>query len=52
MTAYVDIDVNPGVELILNRYSRVIDVSAYNDDGADLLAKASFSQQQEKSQRT
>jgi hypothetical protein len=42
VTAYVDIDVNPGVELILNRYNRVIDVSAYNDDGADLLAKVSL----------
>ncbi|MDR3071935.1 MAG: hypothetical protein LBU41_00390 [Clostridiales Family XIII bacterium] len=38
-TAYVDIDVNPSIELSLNRYGRVIAASAYNDDGTDLLAE-------------
>jgi hypothetical protein len=38
-TGYVDIDVNPSIELTLNRYGRVIDASAYNDDGTDLLTR-------------
>jgi hypothetical protein len=39
VTAYVDIDVNPSMELALNRYGRVISVSAYNDDGTNVLAR-------------
>jgi hypothetical protein len=38
-SAYVDIDVNPSIELALNRYGRVIGANAYNDDGTNLLAK-------------
>ena len=41
VTAYVDIDVNPSMELAINRYGRVIAASAYNDDGAKLLARVS-----------
>ena len=41
VTAYVDIDVNPSMELALNRYGRVIAASAYNDDGVELLARVS-----------
>lgn len=36
-TAFVDIDVNPSIELTLNRLDRVIGVYAYNDDGRQLL---------------
>lgn len=36
-TAYIDIDVNPSIELTLNRFDRVIGAHAYNDDGQKLL---------------
>lgn len=36
-TAYIDIDVNPSVELTLNRFNRVIHVYAYNADGAKVV---------------
>ena len=36
-SAYVDIDVNPSIELTLNRFDRVIDVYAYNEDGQKVL---------------
>jgi hypothetical protein len=39
VTAYVDIDVNPSIELALNRYGRVVSVNAYNNDGTNVLAK-------------
>lgn len=35
--SYVSIDVNPSVELALNRLDRVISVSAYNQQGEELL---------------
>jgi len=35
--AYVDLDVNPSLELTLNRFNRVIESSPYNDDGAVIL---------------
>ncbi|MDR3053589.1 MAG: hypothetical protein LBU48_07000 [Coriobacteriales bacterium] len=35
--AFVDIDVNPSIELSLNRFDRVVDVYAYNDDGQEVL---------------
>lgn len=35
--SYVSIDVNPSVELALNRLDRVISVSAYNAQGEELL---------------
>jgi hypothetical protein len=36
-SAYLDIDVNPSVELTLNRFDRVIGVHAYNEDGQRVL---------------
>lgn len=35
--AYVDIDVNPSIELVVNRFGRVIEISSFNDDGAVIL---------------
>lgn len=35
--AYVSIDVNPSIELGINRFDRVATAEAYNDDGARLL---------------
>lgn len=40
--AFVDIDVNPSIELTLNRFNRVIDVYAYNDDGKNVLDKTTI----------
>lgn len=39
-SAYVDIDVNPSIELTVNRFGRVISANPYNEDGAKLLAAA------------
>lgn len=36
---YVDVDVNPSVELVINRFDRVIGVYAYNLDGEDIISK-------------
>lgn len=36
--AYIDLDINPSVELVVNRFDRVIGASAYNADGEALLA--------------
>lgn len=35
--SYIDIDVNPSLELAVNRYGRIVDVYAYNDDGSKIL---------------
>ena len=35
--SYVSIDVNPSLELVLNRFDWVIEAKAYNEDGKDLL---------------
>lgn len=35
--AYVSIDVNPSIELALNRFDRVVSVTAYNTEGEDIL---------------
>lgn len=40
-SAYIDIDINPSVELTLNRFNRVIAVSPYNDDGEGVLKMTS-----------
>lgn len=40
--AYIDVDVNPSVELVLNRFNRVIDAHAYNEDGEHVLAGLSL----------
>lgn len=36
-TMYVDMDINPSVELAVNRFDNVIGVYAYNEDGESLL---------------
>ena len=41
--AYIDIDVNPSIELTVNRMGRVIGSSAHNDDGAELLEETDLS---------
>ena len=35
-TASIDIDVNPSLELRINRFDRVLSVEGYNDDGREL----------------
>lgn len=40
--AYVSIDVNPSIELTLNRMDRVIGALAYNDEGEALLQEVSL----------
>ncbi len=35
--SYISIDVNPSVELALNRFDNVVEAAAYNDDGAAVL---------------
>lgn len=37
-TAYVDIDVNPSIELGLNRFDRVVSARGLNEDGESVLA--------------
>ena len=37
-TAYVDIDVNPSIELGLNRFDRVVSARGLNEDGESMLA--------------
>lgn len=36
--SFISIDVNPSVELGLNRFDRIVSVTAYNDDGAIVLS--------------
>lgn len=36
--SYVSIDINPSVELALNRFDRVVSAIAYNEDGESILA--------------
>ena len=38
--AHVSIDVNPSVELTLNRFDKVIDTYAFNEDGTNILNEA------------
>ena len=35
-TAYISVDINPSLELGVNRFDRVVSVDAYNEDGANL----------------
>ena len=37
-SAYIDIDINPGIELTVNGFNRVLKVNPYNDDGTNILA--------------
>jgi len=39
-TAYVDMDINLSLGLAVNRFGRVIETYAYNDDGSAILDKA------------
>lgn len=36
-TAFIDIDVNPSIELAVNRFDRVIEATAFNEDGQNVL---------------
>lgn len=36
-TSYISMDVNPSIELGVNRYGRVVAAEAYNEDGWDVL---------------
>ena len=36
-TAVISIDINPSIEISVNRYNRVVDFKAYNEDGQALL---------------
>lgn len=38
----IDIDVNPSIELTLNRFDHVIDLYAYNNDGQEVLDKVNI----------
>lgn len=40
--SYISVDVNPSVELALNRFDRVTTATAYNDDGALILQNLSL----------
>lgn len=44
--AYVSIDVNPSLELMLNRMDKVIAAAAYNSDGKALLQQVNVNDQQ------
>lgn len=37
-TDYVSLDVNPSVEYSINRFDRILDVKAVNDDGEEILS--------------
>ena len=37
-TAYISVDINPSLELGVNRFDRVLSVEGYNDDGQSLAA--------------
>jgi hypothetical protein len=41
-TAFLDFDINPSIELSVNRFGRVIEARAYNDDGEKILAERSL----------
>ncbi|MCX7922880.1 MAG: anti-sigma factor domain-containing protein [Clostridia bacterium] len=40
--SYVDIDINPSIELTINRYDRIIKAEAINNDGKVLLNAGSY----------
>lgn len=40
--SYVSIDVNPSIELALNRFDKVTSVTAYNDEGRRIIEKLSL----------
>lgn len=40
--SYVSIDVNPSIEFALNRFDRVMSVTAYNEEGAEIIEDLSL----------
>lgn len=36
--AYLDVDINPSLEIVLNRYMRVLDVNSFNEDGKKIAS--------------
>lgn len=40
--SYISIDVNPSIELALNRFDRVVSATAYNQEGKDILKNLSL----------
>lgn len=44
-TALISLDVNPSIELSVNRFDRIIDVRSLNDSGYDILEKAKVKNQ-------
>lgn len=40
--SYISIDVNPSIELGINRFGRVVSAEAYNEDGQDILRNVSL----------
>ena len=41
-TSYISMDVNPSIELGINRYGRVVAAEAYNEDGREVLRHLSL----------
>lgn len=37
--SYISVDVNPSIELNINRFGRVVSVEAYNDDGREVMGQ-------------
>lgn len=40
--SYISVDVNPSIELHINRFGRVVSTEAYNDDGRDVIENVSL----------
>lgn len=40
--SYISIDVNPSIELVLNRFDRVVSVTAYNTEGEEVIKNLSL----------
>lgn len=40
--SYISIDVNPSIELAVNRFDRVVSAKGYNEDGQDILEHVSL----------
>lgn len=40
--SYISVDVNPSIELGINRYGRVVEAEAYNEDGRQVLQSLSL----------
>ncbi|MCM1539892.1 MAG: hypothetical protein NC121_01380 [Blautia sp.] len=41
-TSYISIDVNPSIELGINRFGKVVSAEAYNEDGQSILQRVSL----------